>query len=331
MKDYYAKCGANCGRCPLFVENLTDDKRQWIVDGMARYFNWHLKPERLRACAGCQVTEGYHYLVNCPVRQCAFYNAVETCASCAVFPCQDVPGVTLSTDFRDQVAERLGEPVPEEAYLAFIEPFEGMAHLEEIRAKLPPEDLIPPQEVKPLRSRLAAFPEDLELSEREVTDLRSLYYLMTRIIRGEADLRVRQLYLKKLRNWILNTFWVFGRFGEFIDGETQLVIDGDKWASEKGVTLVRKRDNALHGDASRCVELLADYSVVVKFEPLGKKTWKLYLTNDDAEGAGMLRALKDYITALVEAYGAPEYAGSNKYKGEAYAQFSRADMRVLGA
>jgi hypothetical protein len=37
-----------------------------------------------------------------------------------------------------------------------------------------------------------------------------------------------------------------------------------------------------------------------------------------------------YSSSLVKSYGEPEYAGSARYEEEAYARFSRADMRDLG-
>ena len=77
VKDLFGKCGNNCGRCALYKDNLSDDKRQWCADGMGRYINWHPTPEKLRQCAGCQTTEGFLYIKNCRVRRCAQYNGIE--------------------------------------------------------------------------------------------------------------------------------------------------------------------------------------------------------------------------------------------------------------
>ena len=153
-----------------------------------RYIHWNPTPEKLKACAGCQNEGGFHYLPKCPVRQCAQYNGLETCATCGVYPCRDVPNVSLSADFRDLMAEKLGEPIHEGDYLAFIEPYEGIKHLDSHHAGLSPQDLIPPKGVQPLRTRVSPFIDD----ESHLN--RNLYNLMVKILRGEVDLYVRQVY-----------------------------------------------------------------------------------------------------------------------------------------
>ena len=331
MRDWYAKCGNNCGRCALYAGNLTDEKREWCASGMARYINWRPKPENLRQCAGCQATKGFHYIKNCPVRLCAQHNDAENCAHCAVFPCPEVPTVSVSVDYRAQVADRLGSPIPEEDYQAFIEPYEGMKHLQEIRDSLGPEDIVEMKEVRPLSARLVRFPDGLALSEGQVVGFRALHQLMADVLTGRADRYVRQILLKKRRPLILTLLWVFGRYGGQTADGLQLVIDGEVHRSLADfAAIVRKRDNALHGAAAVSVGLLRDLDVRIEHEPLTKKTWRLRMSvGDDAGGDGMLKALKDYAGALVEAYGEPVYAGSGRYKGEAFGCFSKADMRVL--
>jgi hypothetical protein len=332
MRDLFAKCGNNCGRCALYAGNLTDEKREWCASGMARYINWRPKPENLRQCAGCQAIKGFHYIKNCPVRLCAQHNGVKNCAHCAAFPCPEVPTVSVSVDYRAQVTDRLGSLIPEEDYQAFIEPYEGMRHLHEIRESLGPEDIVEIKEVRPLRTRLAGFPDDLISSEEDRDGFRALHQLMTDVLTGRADRYVRQIMLKKRRRLILTLLWVFGRYGGLTADGSQLVIDGEVHRSSADFgAIVRKRDNALHGAAAASVGLLKDLDVRIEHEPLTKKTWRLRMSvGDDARAGGMLEALKDYTSALVEAYGEPVYAGSGRYKGEAFACFSKADMRVLG-
>jgi hypothetical protein len=331
MRDWYGKCGNNCGRCALYAGNLTDGKREWCANGMARYINWHPKPEKLRQCAGCQATKGFHYIQNCPVRLCAQHNDVKNCAHCAAFPCPEVPTVSESVDYRAQVAERLGGPIPEDDYRAFIEPYEGMKHLEKIRESLGPEDVVEMKEVRPLRTRLVGFPDDLALPEKQEAEFRALHQLMADILTGRADRFARQVVLKKRRHLILTLLWVFGRYGGLTADGSQLVIDGEAQGSlDDFAAIVRKRDNALHGAAAVSVGLLQDLNVRVEHEPLSKKTWRLKMSvGDDAGGSCLLEALKDYTSRLVDVHGEPTYAGSGRYKGEAFACFSKVDMRAL--
>jgi hypothetical protein len=225
----------------------------------------------------------------------------------------------------------LGSPIPEEDYLAFIEPYEGMKHLREIRKSLGPEDIVEMKEIRPLRTRLTGFPDGLELSEEQMTGFRALHQLMADVLTGRADRCVRQIMLKKRRPLILTLLWVFGRYGDLTADGSQLVIDSEAHGSLADFgAIVRKRDNALHAAAAVSVGLLQDLNVRVEHEPLAKKAWRLRMSvGDEAGGGGMLAALKDYAGALVEAYGEPVYAGSGRYKGEAFGCFSKADMRVL--
>ncbi|MFQ5911519.1 MAG: hypothetical protein ACE5IJ_12495, partial [Thermoplasmata archaeon] len=70
----------------------------------------------------------------------------------------------------------------------------------------------------------------------------------------------------------------------------------------------------------------------VRFEHIPvKKEYRLEISfYKRAGGVAAQTALRRYVTTLVERHGEPEYAGASRFKGEAYAQFSKADMRVLG-
>jgi hypothetical protein len=81
---------------------------------------------------------------------------------------------------------------------------------------------------------------------------------------------------------------------------------------------------------AQSVELLNDFGVTIQHIPLTKKTWQLtMLIEEDVGGVAILKALKHYCERLLEAYGEPTYAGSNRYKGEAFERFSKLDMQIL--
>jgi hypothetical protein len=329
MQDLFAKCGNNCGRCPLHVGNLSDDTRAWCAQGMGAYHGWNPKPEGVRACAGCQSSEGFMFLRNCPVRLCAQHSDVETCAHCSVFPCEYVPTVSLPAGYRAQVEEKRGEPVPEADYLAFIEPYEGMKHLEAIRAPLDPSQLVDPPPPKPLRARIAAFPDDMAFPGGLSAGYRALYDLLSGILTGRAELFVQQATLHKQRHNILYQLWLFGRYGRFPEEDVAtLVIDSDPLGSSKEFTgAVRKRDNALHATALVSTRLLQDFGVTIEHVPTGRRDWLLKMTVDpEAGGERTLRALQAYAKALVQEYGEPTFRGAYRYQGEAYGRFSRADI-----
>ncbi|MHB1319727.1 MAG: hypothetical protein ACYCYF_14030, partial [Anaerolineae bacterium] len=78
---------------------------------------------------------------SCPVRACVKARAVENCAACVAFQQGsggrpgDVCAILTTRDVtRAEVEARLGAPVPEEDYLRFIRPYEGLARLQALRA-----------------------------------------------------------------------------------------------------------------------------------------------------------------------------------------------------
>ena len=236
MKDLFSKCGCNCGRCPSYKENLlTDEDRHRCAEGWAKYIGYHPTPEKLRACVGCQAPDDENAVryQSCYVRKCALRNGVETCAHCSAYPCEDVPRVSFAADQREKIAAHLGTPVPEEDYLAFIEPYEGIKHLDAIRASLAPEDIVEMATVS-VRPRIVAFPDDLPFSEEKAAPFEHLHRLLATVGVAEGVSYARQTVLKKRRRDLLKTLWAFGRFGGLREeGGLHLVIDGETYLAQK--------------------------------------------------------------------------------------------------
>lgn len=327
MKDLFAKCGVNCGRCPSYKENLqTDEDRQRCSDGWHKYLGFRLSPGKLRLCDGCQAPDDENPIryQNCYVRRCAVRNGVETCAHCSAYPCEDVPRVSLSTDARERTAARLGTPIPEEDYLTFIEPYEGLKHLDAIRASLAPEDIVEMTKVS-ARPRIVNFPDDLPFSKEETSALEALHRLLATVGSADGVSYARQTVLKKRRRHLVKILWTFGLFGEpREEGGLHLVIDSETYLAQK-----------IHSSYSRVKDYfktLGEYGVHCEHVPLVEEGWLTptgalrkrgwFMTmsfDDDAGGVPALRALQSYAVRLREEYGA-----------RAFRYFSKADMRVLG-
>jgi hypothetical protein len=235
---------------------------------------------------------------------------------------------------RAEVTERLGETIPEDDYLAFIEPYERVKHLEEVRAALAPEDtLVPAAAAKPIRARVARFPDALPLSEGEVAALAAVYKLVVDVQSARADTVAHHLLRKRRRPHMLGLLWASGCYGDLVENErVQLVLDGAVHGKRPEANwFVRKRDNSFFGAVRQAARLLQDLGVRWEFVSL-RDGWLFKLSFDErAGGQPALEALKRYIARLVEQHGEPTYAGSNRYKGEAYARYIRADMTGLGA
>lgn len=329
MKDLFAKCGNNCGRCPSYRENLqTDEDRQRCSDGWEKYLGFRLSPGKLRLCDSCQAPDDENPIryQDCYVRRCAVRNGVETCAHCSAYPrCEDVRMVSLAVGAREKIAARLGVPIPEEDYLTFIEPYEGMKHLDEIRASLGLEEIVEPIKPPPFKPKTVDFPEDPPVSKEERSGFKALHQLIRTINTVDADKYVMQERLKKRRQYFLKLLWAFGLLGESEEeGGLHLVLDGDIYLDQK-----------LAGRYSTVVDhyfkTLEEYGVHCKHVPLGEgwllpsgwlrrgKRWFMKMSFDDnAGGVAALKALQGYTARL-----------NDKYGKRAFRYFSKADIRFL--
>jgi hypothetical protein len=324
MKDLFSKCGINCGHCPSHTENLrTDEERQRCSDGWYRYLGFRLSPGKLRPCDGCQVPDDENPVryFSCSRRKCAIFNHVETCAHCSAYPCEAF-GPDLD---REEIAARLGSPIPEEDYLTFIEPYESRRHLDEIRASLNSED-IQAMTLVSLRPRVAAFPGDLPLSEEESSAFRSLHRLLASVGTADAVSYAQRLELGKRRRHLLKILWAFGRFGECRDeGGPHLVLDSETYLAQKihsNYPRVLDYLGTLGEYGVRCEHIpLAEEGWLTATKALRRQGWYMRMSIDeDAGGVPVLKALREYTARLDEAFG----------RG-AFRRFSRVDIQVLAA
>ena len=178
MKDLFAKCGMNCGRCSTYKENLkTEEDRQRCSDAWKKYFNIRLSPEKLRLCDGCQTPDHENPVryINCHARKCAIFNSVETCAHCSAYPCEDAAQHSLTTDAIQKMTDRLGSPIPQEDYIAFLEPYEGQKHLDTIRLSLTSEKIVEMKAVS-FKPKIIDFPDNLALSKEESSELKTVQF-----------------------------------------------------------------------------------------------------------------------------------------------------------
>ncbi len=328
MKNLFSKCGANCGRCPSYKGNLqTDEDRQRCSDGWHKYLGFRLSPGKLRLCDGCQAPDDGNPVryQNCYVRRCAVRNGVETCAHCSAYPCEDVKNLheIQRADARERIAARLGTPIPEEDYLSFIEPYEGIRHLDEIRASLAPEDIVEMTKVS-VKPTIADLPDDLPFSEEETLAFEALHRLLATVGCADGVSYARQAALKKRRQHLLKMLWAFGLFGELKEeGGSHLVIDSETYLAQKihsSYSRVKDYFKALEGYGVHCEHVpLTEEGWLTPGGALRRVGWFMKMSfDDDAGGVSALEALQSYAARLDERYG-----------GRAFGYFPKADMRVL--
>jgi len=327
MRDLIGKCGFNCGHCPSYKENLkTQEDRQRCSDGWHKYHGFRMKPEKLLRCDGCLAPDEEKPIryINCLIRRCAVFNGVETCAHCSAYACEDVKAHSSGLT-REKIAARFGIEVPDKGYLAFIGPYEGIKHLDEIRASLGSEDIVEMTKVS-LRPRTTDFPDDLPFSKKETSAFRTLHRLLAAMECIDGISHARKEMLNKRRQHFLKMLWAFGLFGKLSKkGGLHLEIDSETYLAQK-----------IQSDYSKVKDyfrILGNYGVHCDLVPLVEKGWltpkgslrkgnwfmKMSFS-DDVGGASALRALQKYTSRL-----------SKEYGKQAFRYFSKADMRILAA
>jgi hypothetical protein len=326
MKDLFSKCGANCGRCPAYRENVrTDEDRQRCSDGWHKYLGVRLNVQRCY-CDGCQTPDDESPVLvfgkyGCKIRRCTVFNGAETCAHCSAYPCEDVrTQFSFDSESRDKLAARLGAPIPEEEYLTFIEPYELHKHLDQIRASLAPEDIVEMTLVS-LKPKVTRFPDDLPFPQEP---FKALHRLLAGVGAVEGVPHVRLAALTERRRHLLRMLWTFGRFGEpREEGGSHLAIDSETYLAQK--------IQSSYSQVMDYFKTLGEYGVYCEHVPLTEEGWltpkgalrkggwfmKLSF-GDEAGGAPALKALQSYTARLDEEYGK-----------RAFRYFSSADMRVL--
>jgi len=215
MNELIAKCGCNCSQCPTYKNNLqTFEDRKRCSWGWQKYLNIRLSPEKLRLCDGCSIPDDKRkvYYLNCLVRKCAMKNGVKNCAYCSAYPCQEVLNIhsLQKPDAKEKIAERLGYEIPEQDYLAFIEPYEGIKHLDEIRQTLGAEKIVEMKQFS-MRPKMVAFPHDLSCSKDEISGYKFLHQILTTLEVADNVSYARKFTLEKNRKQLLKILWAFGR------------------------------------------------------------------------------------------------------------------------
>jgi hypothetical protein len=325
MKDLFSKCGFRCGHCPSYKENLqTGEDRQRCSDGWEKYHNFRFSPEKLRRCDGCQVPDDENPVlyISCIIRRCAIKNGVETCAHCSAYPCEVLIKRTPGPDWQEKIVARLKTLTPEKDYSVFVEPYEGIKHLDEIRASLSPEDITEMSRVS-ARPKIVDFPESFSTEE---IPYKSLHELIG-IVETKSNVSFAQKeVLKKRREHLMKILWAFGLNGEFKD--SSLVIDSTTYITQKihsNYEVLKDYFNTFKEYGVHC-ELIP-----LKEEKYGKKGWLtptgalrktgwfMRMSFDDgAGGVPALKALQSYAAHL-----------DKKYGTKAFTYFSKADMHIL--
>jgi len=272
----------------------------------------------------------------CLIRQCVDKTGVANCAYCSRFPCDTVKA-TAGAWNRKIIEEKLGAPLSQEEYHAFVEPFEGISRLEAIHASLKPEEIVEPAKMPTIEARIVDFPENLPFSKEETAAFKAIHGLLTTLQRSSLGLRDTDTFgqhykLENRRAHVLRFLWVFGNYGKFEkEKSAPLVIDARTYLANRGSEKTLAIWSFLKDTVFR---VLSEFGVScerialkgVKEEDLATGTdylrsagWVIKMSFDEKiGGTAALKALQTYVRRVDEKYG-----------NKAFQHFQNADMRIL--
>ena len=331
MEKVFGKCGFECGRCPAFKANSqTDADRKRGAGIWDRYFGLHFKPEVL-ACQGCQGEKpwkGGSLLPDrsCPIRACAVYNNVQTCAQCASFPCKEYSHRVPGPGLRKEREEAAGINISDVEWAQYLEQYDGQTHLAVLHATLAPNALVAQKEFD--TGAAAPFPTKTSLGVQRQHKMKLLHSVLSKNFSRRGETYAEQVLIERKRPYVACLLWVMGLYGGLEDG--RLVLNSTDHPDRKEcVRLVRKTDNAPHKSAQDAMTSLADSGIRIECQTF-KRRWTLTMSIDEnVGGKALLSTLKEYEAALVEKYGVPDYVSGYNLKGQAFKAFSRVDMAVF--
>ncbi|MHA2227979.1 MAG: DUF3795 domain-containing protein, partial [Candidatus Thorarchaeota archaeon] len=301
----------------------------------------------VKPCQGCQTPDeklakdvGVHNFVRgCLARKCATHNDIQNCAYCSRYPCDWIEA-QVSEITRETVTQRIGEPVPDEAFERFIEPFQGKAHLDLIRADLMSDDIVEAKEVEIPVKRVLEFPSQAKLKRVRKIDLKNAHGLISNLANTDFGLKHPDTFagagiIKARRDVLYRLLWTVFQNGQLREKGTKLTIDGVTYAANKKgrdplTTLSRaymyfKMLRNL-GIFAEMIQLYDDWTtdsgyLRTHIPRTEKPVWEIVISFEKKIGGlSTLKALKSYVERL-----------SNEYHKRAFTRFSKGDMRFLEA
>jgi len=333
----YAKCGADCSRCPWShaVRELHRDEAAFTEyrERCKGVLGYSPSDNVFRDCVGCQTpddqipAEARVPLKGCATRHCVDRLGALNCAYCSRFPCGYVADHGMSWG-RENTEARLGRAVSDEEYMAYVEPFEGLRHLEEIRATLGPSEIVDYPTLPPAKPRITPVPEGLP--PEAIEPLRALHGLISRVKTSSLGLTDTDTLAQRER-WkgrtahFLRFLWILGRLGE-PDGD-RLHIAAKPYIENRGPQTSLATLSVLE---EIVIPRFAALGVRIELTPLGdawttpsgglrKSGWELTIRLDPKVGdPRVLDALRIFARRLDEAEGS-----------RGFRKFSSADLRCL--
>lgn len=181
-----------------------------------------------------------------------------------------------------------------------------------------PAKRVRPTAPAPLRAPCAPFPVELPPAKRPA--LRAVYGALVAIATAAtAATPAQQLRLRTARPRLFAALWCLARHG-VVRGQT-LGCETRSTRDLGGLMPGVQGSRELGGYRIPGIEV-----AVTVTRSAYPRRWEVRLAMPQR---GAVAALRTYVEALCQAHGEPVFAGSNRFVGEAFRRFCRADLAVL--
>jgi hypothetical protein len=321
------KCGCDCTNCPTYKDNIkTMQERIKCSAGWSKYLNIKLSPEKLRACDGCSLPDSERkiYYLNCTVRKCCMENNIKNCASCKLYPCDELKNVHSIVNIRtkEEFTSKTGKSITNEDYMIFIEPYAGIKHLNEIRNNIQKSEIKDYKKYS-VKIKFEDFPGSLT-NNNEINSLKRIYTFLTSIGVQKDISYARYLAVKKRREMLLNIIWVMALFGEFKETNSSfLELDAKTFLSQKVYGMYNKLKD--------CFKELKEHKIYCDIIPLDTKRWLTPTGGLRNEGWKIIMSFGSDIIDINALGTFIKYVKrlNDKYKKKAYAYFNKAELNPM--
>jgi hypothetical protein len=131
MDPILTRCGYRCDICLAYKPNVerNPSNRKILSDGWFKYFGFRIQEEGIY-CEGCRAENPILIDANCPVRPCVIAKGLDNCSECGEYVCARLKERIVT---HSEIQAKKGAAIPDEEYRSFIQPYENLDRLEELR------------------------------------------------------------------------------------------------------------------------------------------------------------------------------------------------------
>jgi hypothetical protein len=132
MEEILTRCGYRCDLCLAYRPNVEKNtsNQQALSDGWFAYFGFRIPAENI-LCDGCLSDPARLIDQACPVRPCVLERGLQHCGQCPEYGCKKL--IERLVVYED-IAARIGAPIPEGDRARFIAPYENKSRLDKLRS-----------------------------------------------------------------------------------------------------------------------------------------------------------------------------------------------------